>query len=195
MKIGVISDTHNFLDPNIAELFAGVSHILHAGDVGNAPVIAELEAVAPVTAVYGNTDMNLPFKETEVVELADRKFLVHHIVNPFALAERLKDRIARERPDVVVFGHTHQRFCETVGGIFFSIRVTPAGRSSTRNAARPSCTAAKRNCARNFCRCDPSADCAGRRGKKNPGRAKAGPRLFKFFGKRLDMGGHPCEYG
>jgi len=119
MKIGVISDTHNFLDPKIAELFTGVSHILHAGDVGNAPVIAELEAVAPVTAVYGNTDMNLPFKETEVVELADRKFLVHHIVNPLAPAERLKDSIARERPDVVVFGHTHQRFCETVGGILF----------------------------------------------------------------------------
>jgi hypothetical protein len=119
MNIGVISDTHNFLDSNIAELFAGVSHILHAGDVGNASIIHELEAIAPVTAVYGNTDMNLPFKETEVVELAGRKFLVHHIVNPFAPVERLKDRIAHERPDAVVFGHTHQRFCDTVGGILF----------------------------------------------------------------------------
>ena len=43
MKIGVISDTHNFLDPKIAELFAGVSRILHAGDVGNASIISELE--------------------------------------------------------------------------------------------------------------------------------------------------------
>ena len=119
MKIGVISDTHNFLDPTFTELFAGVSHILHAGDVGNASIIHELEAIAPVTAVYGNTDMNLPFKETEIVELAGRKFLVHHIVNPFAPAERLKDFIARERPDVVVFGHTHKQFCETIGGILF----------------------------------------------------------------------------
>lgn len=119
MKIGVLSDTHNFLDPNIADLFAGASRILHAGDVGNASIIHELEAIAPVTAVYGNTDMNLPFNETEVVELAGRKFLVHHIVNPFAPVERLKDRIARERPDVVVFGHTHKRFCETIGGILF----------------------------------------------------------------------------
>ena len=119
MKIGVISDTHNFLDPKFAELFAGVSHILHAGDVGNASIIHELAAIAPVTAVYGNTDMNLPFNETEVVELAGRKFLVHHIVNPFAPAERLKNRIARERPDVVVFGHTHKQFCETIGGILF----------------------------------------------------------------------------
>jgi putative phosphoesterase len=119
MNIGVISDTHNFLDPQFAELFAGVSHILHAGDVGNASIIHELEAIAPVTAVYGNTDMNLPFKETEVIELAARKFLVRHIVNPFAPAERLKDRLARERPDVVIFGHTHRQFCETIGGIVF----------------------------------------------------------------------------
>jgi hypothetical protein len=119
MKIGVISDTHNFLDPKFAELFAGVGHILHAGDVGNASIILEMEAIAPVTAVYGNTDMNLPFKESEVVELAGRKFLVRLIVNPFAPVEALKDRIARERPDVVVFGHTHQRFCEMVGGILF----------------------------------------------------------------------------
>lgn len=119
MKIGAISDTHNFLDPNIAELFAGVGHILHAGDVGNLPILSELEGIAPVTAVYGNTDMGLPLKETEVIFLAGRKFLVHHIVNPFAQAEKLKDRIARERPDVVVFGHTHQRFCETIDGVLF----------------------------------------------------------------------------
>jgi putative phosphoesterase len=119
VKIGVISDTHNFLDPRIAEMFEGVEHILHAGDVGDTTIIAELEAIAPVTAVYGNTDMGLPFKETEVTELAGRKFLVHHIVNPFALADRLKERIAHERPDMVVFGHTHKKFCETVGGILF----------------------------------------------------------------------------
>ena len=119
MKIGVISDTHNFLDSKIAELFAGVGHILHAGDVGNASIIAELEEIAPVTAVYGNTDVKLPLKEMETIELAGRKFLVHHIVNPSSLSDRLKERIARERPHVVVFGHTHKRFCETLGGILF----------------------------------------------------------------------------
>ncbi|HEX5400178.1 MAG TPA: metallophosphoesterase family protein [Verrucomicrobiae bacterium] len=119
MKIGVISDTHNFLDPKVAELFDGVNHILHAGDVGNLPIISELKAVAPVIAVYGNTDAGLPLKETEVVELASRKFLVHHIVNPFALTDRLKERIAREKPEVVVFGHTHRTFCETMGGVLY----------------------------------------------------------------------------
>ena len=119
MKLGVISDTHNFLDPNVGELFAGVEHILHAGDIGNAGIISQLEAIAPVTAVYGNTDMGLPFKETEVVTLAGRKFLVHHIVNPLALHDRLKERLARERPQVVVFGHTHKQFCRTMNGILF----------------------------------------------------------------------------
>lgn len=119
MKIGVISDTHNFLDPKIPELFAGVSHILHAGDIGNATIISELEEIAPVSAVYGNTDMNLPFRETEVIKLATRKFLIHHIINPHMPGERVLERTARELPDVIVFGHTHKRFCETLGGILF----------------------------------------------------------------------------
>ena len=119
MNIGVISDTHNFLDPKIEELFAGVEHILHAGDVGNMPIISELESIAPVTAVYGNTDAGLPLKETEIVELAGRKFLVHHIVNPLALTDSLKERIARAKPDVVVFGDTHRIFCETIGGVLY----------------------------------------------------------------------------
>jgi len=119
VKIGVISDTHDFLDPKIPALFAGVEHILHAGDIGSAFITFELEQIAPVTAVLGNTDVNLPFKETAVVELAARKFLVHHIVNPYAPADKIKHRIVRERPDAVVFGHTHKPFCETIGGILF----------------------------------------------------------------------------
>lgn len=119
MKIGVISDTHNFLDPKIAELFAGVENILHAGDIGKSAIISELELIAPVTAVYGNTDMGLPFKETEIIELGTRKFLILHIVNPFAPDDRLKERIARAQPQVVVFGHTHRTFCETIGGVLY----------------------------------------------------------------------------
>jgi uncharacterized protein len=119
VKIGVISDTHNYLDPKVHELFAGVKHILHAGDIGNATIISELEEIAPVTAVYGNTDTGLPFKETEIIELAARKFLVHHIVNPRALGDRVKERIVHTQPHVVVFGHTHRTFCETIGGVLY----------------------------------------------------------------------------
>jgi putative phosphoesterase len=119
VKIGVLSDTHGFLDPKIPELFAGVKHILHAGDVGDPMIELELKFIAPVALVVGNNDPGLSFKETEVVRLAGKKFLIHHIVNPRAPADKLKSRIERERPHVVVFGHTHKRFCETIGGILF----------------------------------------------------------------------------
>src|ERR1041385_1162587 len=116
MKIGVISDTHNFLEPKVARLFAGVEHILHAGDVGSQSIILGLEEIAPTTAVSGNTDDSGNYQATEVVTLAGRKFLLHHIVNPCAPGEDLQERITREQPDVVVFGHTHQQYSATVSG-------------------------------------------------------------------------------
>ena len=119
MKIGVISDTHNYFDPKITVLFAGVDHILHAGDVGKTSIIFQLEEIAPVTAVIGNTDSFLDLRETEIVTLAEKKFLLHHIINPHELAERINARISRERPDVVVFGHTHKPFCETIEGALY----------------------------------------------------------------------------
>jgi hypothetical protein len=120
MRIAVISDTHNFLDPKIPSLFAGVDHILHGGDIGLPIIVLELEQIAPVTAVAGNTDdPGFHYRQTQTVELARRKFLVHHIVNPHALTDPIKARIARERPAVVVFGHTHKPFSETIGGTQF----------------------------------------------------------------------------
>jgi len=119
MKIGVISDTHDFLDPRIMELFRGVDHIIHAGDVGMQIIIFELEQIAPTTAVLGNTDMGNPLKLTELVTLGDLKFLVQHIVNPYALEEKLQARLTRSRPEVVVFGHTHKAFNEVIGGVRF----------------------------------------------------------------------------
>jgi putative phosphoesterase len=120
MKIGVISDTHNFLDPKVLTLFQGVDHILHGGDVGGGFITFQLEQIAPVTAVLGNTDSLLPLKETEVVELDGRKYLVHHIVNtPGKPDEPLRSQVLRERPDVVVFGHTHKPFCQKFGAILY----------------------------------------------------------------------------
>ena len=120
LRIGVISDTHNYFDPRIPQLFAGVEHILHGGDIGLPSIILALEQIAPVTAVAGNTDdPGFRYRLTELVGLAGRKFLVHHIVNPQSLSDPIKARIARERPDVVVFGHTHKPFCQTIGDTLF----------------------------------------------------------------------------
>lgn len=115
LRVGVLSDTHGHLEPKILELFKGVDHILHAGDIGLPWLILELEQIAPVTAVLGNNDQGLEFKETEIVSLKDRKFLLHHIVELPSPSERIKKRIIRENPDVVIFGHTHKPFCEAMG--------------------------------------------------------------------------------
>lgn len=119
MKIGVISDTHNHFDPKIPGIFKGVEHILHAGDIGLPWVIMELENIAPVTAVLGNNDAGLHYKETEIVELANRKFLVHHIVDAHRPAEALRRRMEQDRPDVVVFGHSHKPFNLIIGRTLF----------------------------------------------------------------------------
>ena len=87
---------------------------------GSRWILAELERVAPVTAVGGNTDdPALRYAPVRTIELAGRKFFIQHIVRPHDLEEDLQQRLARERPDVVVFGHTHKRFCETLDGILY----------------------------------------------------------------------------
>ena len=120
MRIAVLSDTHNYLDPRIPDLFTGADHILHAGDIGLPAILLQLEQVAPVTAVAGNTDdPGLSYPQTELITLAGRKFLLQHIVNPRALTDQLQARLTRERPDVVIFGHTHKPFCQTIGDTLF----------------------------------------------------------------------------
>ncbi len=116
MRIGVISDTHGHLDPKVRDLFAGVDHIFHAGDMGFPSIVMELEELAPVTAVLGNTDdARTEFKELEVVELGGLKFLLHHIVDPTSPSERLQQAFLHHSPDVVVFGHSHKPFHELIG--------------------------------------------------------------------------------
>jgi uncharacterized protein len=131
-KIGVISDTHGHLDPRVPGLFAAaeVQHILHAGDIGLPWLILQLEEIAPVTAVIGNTDvgLHLNYRETELVELAGLKFLVNHIVDVHAALRTgadvgvrapLERRIIRDNPDAVIFGHSHKPFSQQINGRLF----------------------------------------------------------------------------
>lgn len=131
-RIGLISDTHGVLDPHVPGLFAGVDHILHAGDVGWPSLLDELAAVAPVTAVTGNTDCHPGWQVTEVGECSGCRFLVQHIVEPRRLGEDLQGRIRRARPHVVVFGHTHRAAHEVVGGVHF---VNPGSASQGRGGS------------------------------------------------------------
>ena len=117
--VGILSDNHSDWPLHIAESLAGVDAIIHAGDIGPYKLVQDMEAIAPTTAVLGNTDGDMPINESAVVMLDGKKFFVQHIVDPHRLQASLRERLKRIEPDVVVFGHTHQPFCETLGGVLF----------------------------------------------------------------------------
>ena len=119
MIIGLLSDTHGFFHPRLPQIFEGVDVILHAGDVGSMAILRQLDQIAPVTAVQGNNDGELPLRATEVVVLSGRRFLVQHIVHPKAPSEALRQRLQATAAEVVVFGHTHQTYCATIDGRLF----------------------------------------------------------------------------
>jgi putative phosphoesterase len=119
VKIGLISDTHGLLRPEVFRALEGVDHILHAGDVGDAEILVELRAIAPVTAVWGNTDgweIRDRLPEIARLELDGRSLVVIHghqlgSPTPAALGE------AYPQAALVVFGHTHQPVIDRVGGV------------------------------------------------------------------------------
>src|SRR5689334_24333544 len=81
MRLGVISDTHGQLRPEVFDVFAAVDHILHGGDVGSWQIMIELEALAPVTAVFGNTDgpeLRHRLPQVATVELDGFEVVVTH---------------------------------------------------------------------------------------------------------------------
>lgn len=118
MKIGLISDTHGYLDPAVPRIFAEVEHILHGGDVGPYSILHQLEQIAPVTAVFGNTDgPELGLREVEVVELDGVKFLLKHIVDVSPTDPEVLARARRSGAGVVLFGHTHRPFESRAGDV------------------------------------------------------------------------------
>jgi putative phosphoesterase len=119
MRIGVLSDTHGYLDPRVLEWFEGVDAIWHAGDVGRLSVLTELERIAPVTAVLGNNDWGLPLRESEHVEAGGMRFLLRHIVDPGHPGEGVLEQIARGDIQGVVFGHTHRPYWNRHYGVLF----------------------------------------------------------------------------
>ena len=119
MKLGLIADTHDHLDPRIAGLFEGVRHILHAGDVGQPDLIGELELVAPVTVVAGNNDFHPTWRETEIRDLFGHRFLVEHIVHPLGPSPAFRRRLQQSEARIVVYGHSHRPFHRTIDGVLY----------------------------------------------------------------------------
>jgi hypothetical protein len=110
VTVGLVSDTHGWLDPALASVFEGVEHIIHAGDIGSEEVLRGLEKIAPVTAVKGNIDGgDLRFLPLEaVLPVGDRSVGVLHIAgSPRRPKRQAVEFIVREGLDVIIVGHSH----------------------------------------------------------------------------------------
>lgn len=116
LKIGVISDTHGLLRPEVFTTFSGVDYILHAGDIGDRTILEKLETIAPVLAVAGNTDSPMIFIDlydnailkTDFISI----YMIHNINNidldPFSAGF-----------DAVIYGHSHKPAVQTRNGVLF----------------------------------------------------------------------------
>lgn len=116
MLIGVISDTHGLLRPQVEQRLAGVAQIVHAGDIGSPDVIAGLQRIAPVVAIRGNVDTGSwaeHYPETRTITLGGRCIYVLHDIQTLQL-----DPVSRG-VDVVVCGHSHRPRIETVDGVLY----------------------------------------------------------------------------
>lgn len=137
MRIGLISDTHGLLRPEVFDHFSGVEWILHAGDVGSPGILIELETIAPVTAVYGNTDgfeLRARLPAVATLELAGREVVVVH-GDQFGTPTPSVLRAAYPAADVVVFGHTHRPVLDRGGD---RVIVNPGAAGPRRFDLRPS---------------------------------------------------------
>jgi uncharacterized protein len=105
LRIGILSDTHGLLRPEVVQLLRGCDHIVHAGDVGDQSVLDALHELAPVTAVRGNIDMGewaqlLP--QTQTLRIGGIALFVLHDI------KELPSQRIPEDVQVVVCGHSHQ---------------------------------------------------------------------------------------
>jgi putative phosphoesterase len=105
LRVGVVSDTHSLLRPEVLPALAGVDHILHAGDVGDIAILDALRTVATVTAIRGNIDRNGPtvgLPAVEAVELGGAWIYMLHALDDLDI----KPESAGMK--VVIYGHSHK---------------------------------------------------------------------------------------
>ena len=110
-KIGVLSDTHGYLDPRVLEHFAQVDEIWHAGDIGCGVIIDRLEEHCPVRAVCGNIDgreLGLRFGKVLKFRIEECNVMMTHIGGyPGKYDPSVRNDIYKERPGLFISGHSH----------------------------------------------------------------------------------------
>jgi hypothetical protein len=129
MRLGIISDTHGLLRPEVFEVFHGVDHILHAGDLGPLELLSELEAIAPVTAVYGNTDsseVRARLPEVARLELDGFRIVVTH-GDQFGSPTPELLNAAFPEAELLIFGHTHRPLLTIVDVVVTAMNPGGAG--------------------------------------------------------------------
>ncbi|HVV50504.1 MAG TPA: metallophosphoesterase family protein [Polyangia bacterium] len=115
-RVGVISDTHGLLRPEAVAFLRGSNFIVHAGDIGDAGILRELAAIAPITAVRGNNDRGAwaqTISETEVLQVEGVSIYVIHDLAGLDL----DPRAAGLR--VVVSGHSHKPSVDERDGVLY----------------------------------------------------------------------------
>jgi hypothetical protein len=130
MRLGIIADTHGLLRPEVFDIFREVDEILHAGDIGPPDLLLELQAMAPVTAVYGNCDgwelrSRLPAVVRRRIEGLD--FVLTH-GDQFGTPTPEALHRAYPEAEVIVFGHTHRPLVTTVDLVVTVMNPGGAGR-------------------------------------------------------------------
>lgn len=115
MLVGLISDTHGLVRPEVFSALEGVALILHAGDVGGQDVLAELRSIAPVHAVFGNTDARgEPGLRVQIRLTLEGKSI--HVSHGHELGSPTPERLlARYDADILIYGHTHRALIEEHG--------------------------------------------------------------------------------
>lgn len=111
IKIGLISDTHNYLDPQVFDYFEGCDEIWHAGDFGTIKIAQQLEKIAPVLGVYGNIDGKDIRDEYPLHQRFMRQgidFWMTHIGGiPGRYCIPIREEMENNPPDVFICGHSH----------------------------------------------------------------------------------------
>jgi len=116
VRLGVISDTHGMLRPEVFTVFREVDHILHGGDVGTLDVLVELQTLAQVTAVYGNSDdlaIRAKLPQVAEVELEGFRIVVTH-GDQLGTPTPAKLRAAFPAAEIIIYGHSHRPLLELV---------------------------------------------------------------------------------
>ncbi|MBN4071125.1 metallophosphoesterase family protein [Crocinitomix catalasitica] len=110
-KIGLMSDTHGYLDPKVMNYFKEVDEIWHAGDVGSLEVIERLEAFKPIRGVYGNIDdhqVRAAWPKIQRFRIEQMEILMTHIGGkPYRYSQDAYGEIIKKTPNVFVCGHSH----------------------------------------------------------------------------------------